>query len=580
MNLSVREIVEACGGKLVLGGAQTTRRRETVDERGNANEQEIISVQRNIGMQEKQLPQEEERHPRTEICDTRVSSVVIDSRKVEAGGVFIAVPGERVDGHRFVSQAFAAGVCLAVVQKTPEQVQEETGADCSRWGSYVLVEESLQALKDIAEYYRRKLDIPIVGITGSVGKTSTKEFIAGVLAEKLKVLKTEGNFNNEIGVPLTLLRIREEHEAAVVEMGISDFGEMHRLSKMVRPDICVITNIGQCHLENLKTRDGILKAKSEIFDFMSEDGEICLNGEDDKLSSLREVKGRKPHFFGLGGNPLEEVAAGNIESHGLWGSDAVLQLRGEILNLTLKNDKGDILLGAVRLRGIGLCRREAADRDVRVREAAGEAVELPIHVPLPGVHMVLNAAAAACVAGLFGLEPEEIRRGIAGIEPVSGRNHLIRLPEYTLIDDCYNANPASMRAAIDLLAMADTKKVAILGDMFELGEDSDALHAGVGEYAVTAGIDRLICVGENSRHTFHAAVEHGPEAIQPVYFPDREALLKALEEKQEEYIPKGSTVLIKASHGMEFTEVLKFLQERSVRRISNAHARGHFAKKF
>lgn len=159
-----------------------------------------------------------------------------------------------MDGHRFVSQVFEAGVCLAVVQKAPEQVQEETGTDCSRWGSYVLVEESLQALKDIAEYYRRKLDIRIVGITGSVGKTSTKEFVAGVLSEKLKVLKTEGNFNNEIGVPLTLLRIREEHEAAVVEMGISDFGEMHRLSKMVRPDICVITNIGQCHLENLKTR--------------------------------------------------------------------------------------------------------------------------------------------------------------------------------------------------------------------------------------------------------------------------------------------------------------------------------------
>ncbi|MCM1191405.1 MAG: UDP-N-acetylmuramoyl-tripeptide--D-alanyl-D-alanine ligase [Butyrivibrio sp.] len=521
MNLSVREIAEACGGKLVQGEMN---------------------------------------------CDICVSSVVIDSRRVEAGGVFIAVPGERVDGHRFVSSVFEAGACLAVVEKTPEQVQEETGTDCSRWGSYVLVEESLQALKDIAEYYRRKLNIRIVGITGSVGKTSTKEFIAGVLAVKLKVLKTEGNFNNEIGVPLTLLRIREEHEAAVVEMGISDFGEMHRLSKMVRPDICVITNIGQCHLENLKTRDGILKAKSEIFDFMAEDGEICLNGEDDKLSALREVKGRKPHFFGLGGNPLEEVAAGNIESHGLWGSDAVLQLHGTgscgldengvVRKETTDRDAAD---------------RDAADRDAAVREtvgretaargAAGETVELPIHVPLPGNHMVLNAAAAACVAGLFGLGPEEIARGIGGIEPVSGRNHLIRLPGYTLIDDCYNANPASMRAAIDLLAMADTEKVAILGDMFELGEDSDALHAGVGEYAAAAGIDRIICVGENARYIFQAA-ERSRQAARLTYFPHREELLKALEERREEYIPEGSTVLIKASHGMEFAEVLKFLQER------------------
>ncbi len=507
MNLSVREIAEACRGKLVLQGK--------IED------------------------------------DTCVSSLVIDSRKVENGGVFVAVPGERVDGHRFVSQVFEAGVCLAVVQKAPEQVQEETGTDCSRWGSYVLVEESLQALKDIAEYYRRKLDIRIVGITGSVGKTSTKEFVAGVLSEKLKVLKTEGNFNNEIGVPLTLLRIREEHEAAVVEMGISDFGEMHRLSKMVRPDICVITNIGQCHLENLKTRDGILRAKSEIFDFMAEDGEICLNGEDDKLSALTEVKGRKPHFFGLGGNSAEEVTAAGIESHGLWGSDAVLRFR-----LSGKPKSVD------KIAGIDSA---ADDMEVDRTEASGiaaDTAELSVHVPLPGTHMVLNAAAAACVAVLFGLSHQEIARGIAGIAPVSGRNNLIRLSRYTLIDDCYNANPGSMRAAIDLLAMADTEKVAILGDMFELGENSDALHAGVGEYAAAAGIDRIICVGENSRHTFWAAADHAEETTHIIHFPDREALLRALEEKQEEYIPGGSTVLIKASHGMEFAGVLEFLKEK------------------
>lgn len=498
MNLSVREIAQACGGKLVL--------------QGDAN------------------------------SDTHVSSAVIDSRKIEAGGVFFATIGERVDGHRFVSQVFEAGACLAVVQKTPEQVQEETGMNCSHWGSYVLVDESLQALKCVAEYYRSKLDIRIVGITGSVGKTSTKEFIAGVLAERLNILKTEGNFNNEIGVPLTLLRIRENHEAAVVEMGISDFGEMHRLSKMVRPDICVITNIGQCHLENLKTRDGILKAKSEIFDFMAEDGEICLNGEDDKLSTLKEVKGHKPHFFGLGGNPAEEVTAENMESHGLWGSDAVLRLRGFENPERVNKFAGDY-------------------RDAAVNMAADKS-EITVHVPLPGSHMVLNAAAAACVARLFGLTLEEIARGIEKIEPVSGRNNLIRLSGYTLIDDCYNANPASMRAAIDLLAMADTEKVAILGDMFELGENSDALHAGVGEYAAAAGIDRIICVGENSRHTFGAAADHAEETTHITHFPDRETLLKALEEKQEKYIPKGSTVLIKASHGMEFVRVLEFLKER------------------
>lgn len=492
MDLSLKEIAEACGGKLVLG--------------------------------------EDEK------SDRRVESVAIDSRKIDAGGVFIAVRGEKTDGHRFVSQVFQAGACLAVVEKTPEQVRSETGADWAPWGSYVLVENTLQALKDIAESYRKKLSVPIVGITGSVGKTSTKEFIAGVLGRRLRVLKTEGNFNNEIGVPLTLLRIRREHQAAVVEMGISDFGEMHRLSKMVRPNVCVITNIGQCHLENLKSRDGILQAKSEIFDFMAEDGEICLNGEDDKLSTLTEVKGRKPHFFGLGGNPAEEVTAQSIESHGLWGSSAVLRF-------SAPGEKG------------GKDKAEPAGEMAR-------ADTLQIQVPLPGAHMVLNAAAAACVAGLFGLTSEEIAEGIAQIRPVNGRNHLIRLSGYTLIDDCYNANPASMRAAIDLLALADTEKVAVLGDMFELGDNSDALHGGVGEYAAEAGIDRILCVGENSRHTFQAAKNHARGNTRVVYFPDREALLKALEEGAEEYIPAGSAILIKASHGMEFSGVLEFLKEK------------------
>ncbi len=500
MNLSVGGIAEACGGRLFL--------RDGLD------------------------------------SDMYVSSLVIDSRRIEAGGVFLAAAGEKTDGHRFVSRVFEEGACLAVVEKTPEQVQRETGEDCSCWGSYLLVENTLQALKDIAEYYRSRLDIRIVGITGSVGKTSTKEFIAGVLAEKFKVLKTEGNFNNEIGVPLTLLRIREEHEAAVVEMGISDFGEMHRLSKMVKPDVCVITNIGQCHLENLKSRDGILKAKSEIFDFMAEDGEICLNGEDDKLSALTEVKGRKPHFFGLGGNAAEEVTAEKIVGRGLWGSDGVLYFR----------HAGGPKAG-----------QSMADREETSRVTEGEGAEetaVPIHVPLPGAHMVLNAAAAACVARLFGLSGQETARGIAGIAPVDGRNHLIPLRGYTLIDDCYNANPASMRAAIDLLSLADTEKVAILGDMFELGEASDALHAGVGEYAASAGIDRILCVGENSRHTFRAAADRGQGKLCVTYFPDRESLLKALEENPEEYVPGGSTILVKASHGMEFTRVLEFLREK------------------
>lgn len=493
LNLSIFEIESACKGKLALVGADGS---------------------------------------------DRVGGVVLDSRKVTAGRVFVATVGERVDGHKFIPEVFAKGAGLVITEKTPEQVQRETGASADAWGSYILVQDSFQALKDIAEYYRSKLTIPIVGITGSVGKTSTKEFIAGVLAEKFNVLKTEGNYNNEVGVPLTLLRIQEEHQAAVVEMGISDFGEMHRLSKMVRPDICVITNIGQCHLENLKSRDGILKAKTEIFDFMAQDGEVCLNGEDDKLATINEVHGKKPHFFGMGGNPSEEVYATDVVSKGLWGSEALLHIK-----ITGGEEK------------LPETQQESHTSGSRSAETI-----LRVSVPLPGVHMVINSAAAACVAGLLGLNQEQIGEGIGKVRAIGGRNNLIRLSEYTLIDDCYNANPVSMKAALDLLSMADTEKAAILGDMFELGKNSDFLHEQVGAYAAASGAEHIICVGTNSLHMSEAAKKAAAPWQQVTYFATREQLLTALSENRENLIPKGCTVLLKASHGMQFTEVLELLK--------------------
>ena len=471
--MTIGQILEACKGTFVYGG----------------------------------IPGQEEA-----FLDTQVSSVVLDSRQVTEGGVFVATPGQRVDGHSFIPQVFEKGALLVICEKAPAE------------GSFLLVEDSFQALKDVAEAYRKTLHIPIIGITGSVGKTSTKEFIAGVLAEKYQVLKTEGNYNNEVGVPLTLLRIRPEHQVAVVEMGISDFGEMHRLSRMVRPDIAVITNIGQCHLENLKSRDGILQAKTEIFDYMSEDGYICLNGEDDKLQTVKPTLGRKIRFFGLGEDTEQQVYATDLESKGLWGSRAVLH------------------------------------------HQAGE--KYFVEVPLPGRHMVVNAAAAACVAEILGLTAEEIARGISRVSAIGGRNRLIAGRNWTLIDDCYNANPVSMEAGIDLLQMADTYKVALLGDMFELGAESDALHARVGIYAVRKGIDTLICVGENSRHMYEAALQEAKDkSAEPEqrvskvhYFATREGLLQQLQQAPEEILPMGSTVLIKASHGMHFQEIVELLK--------------------
>lgn len=479
-------------------------------------------------------------------ADTEVTLAVLDSRQVTEGALFFATLGERVDGHKFIGSAYEKGAYCVVTQKTPQQVEAEHGIAAGCWGAYILVEDTLAALKEIAAYYRSTLEIPFVGITGSVGKTSTKEFIAGVLSEKYRVLKTEGNYNNEIGVPLTILRIREEHQAAVVEMGISEFGEMSRLSKIVRPNVCVITNIGQCHLENLKTRDGILKAKSEIFEYMAEDAQVCLNGDDDKLKTVTQVKGRPVHFFGLGDNPAEEVYATDVVSRGLFGSEALLHMPAGGCDAAGQVAASETECGVL-----------VGGEEVKAHRQ--QEVQLPICVTLPGVHMVINAAAAACVGRLLGLSQDQIVEGIRKVEPVSGRSHLISLEKYTLIDDCYNANPVSMRAAIDLLNMADNHKIAILGDMFELGADSHKMHRQTGEYAAMAGIDRIICIGENARHMYEGACEAGGKEC--VYFAEKSDFLEAYRLEQEELLPADSTVLIKASHGMAFEEIVKVLEQ-------------------
>ena len=221
--------------------------------------------------------------------EKEVTAITTDSRKAEKGGLFAAIRGERADGHDFIPSVFEKGALCVISERELPDAQ----------GNYILTGSTLDALKAVAEEYLEQLGIPVVGITGSVGKTSTKEMIAAVLAQKYRVLKTAGNFNNELGLPLTVFRLREEDEIAVLEMGISDFGEMHRLAKIAKPDTCVITNIGPCHLEFLGDRDGVLKAKTEIFDFLRPDGHIILNGDDDKLSTIQEVKGIRPVFFGI-----------------------------------------------------------------------------------------------------------------------------------------------------------------------------------------------------------------------------------------------------------------------------------------
>lgn len=434
-------------------------------------------------------------------CNKEATCVDLDSRRIEEGGVFIATRGEKVDGHTFVNQVAEKGAIGVIVEKDIP--------DCPV--PYILVKDSFQALSDLAFYYRSCLDIPIIGITGSVGKTSTKEFVAGTLSAKYKVCKTSMNQNNEIGVPLTILSIRDDHEIAVVEMGISHFGEMSRLAKIVRPDTVVITNIGPCHLEFLGDRDGVLKAKTEIFEYMNPRGCIFLNGDDDKLSTVKKPYDKEIVHFGMSAS--NEIHATDLVSKGLLGSDAAISMYG---------------------------------------------FKIPVHVPLPGRHMVLNAMVAAGVAKEYKLTNEEIAKGIAGVEPTKGRSHIIETSKYTLVDDCYNANPASMKAALDLLNMADTRKVAILGDMFELGSDEKQLHSEVGEYAVNHGVDLLITIGELAECMYEGALNSTLGGGASIYcFKTKEEAVKKL----PELLKRDDSILIKASHGMHLEEIVAFLSK-------------------
>ena len=433
---------------------------------------------------------------REDLAQETAKGVVIDSRQIEPGYIFVATKGERVDGHRFIPDVFAKGALAVICEVLPEE----------DLGPCILVEDSFMALKQAAAFYRQQLNIRVVGITGSVGKTSTKEFIAAVLAEKYKVHKTAGNYNNEVGLPLTIFGIQEDDQIAVLEMGINTFGEMHRLSEVAKPDICVMTNIGQCHLENLIDRDGILRAKSEIFDFMNPKGTVVVNGDDDKLATIHEVYGKAPVTFGM--NKQNAIWADHIENRGLLGSCADIHM-------------GDDVVHAI--------------------------------IPLPGEHMIYNAMAAAAVALQFGMSKEEIAAGISHVEAVAGRSHLVEAGDKVIIDDCYNANPVSMKAAIDLLATAPGRKVAILGDMFELGENEKAMHGEVGEYAAEKGIDLILCVGELSEAMYQEAVGSGGNAK---YYETREALEAVL----NEILQQGDTVLVKASHSMAFENLVKCIQ--------------------
>ncbi|MEA4816025.1 MAG: UDP-N-acetylmuramoyl-tripeptide--D-alanyl-D-alanine ligase [Lachnospiraceae bacterium] len=426
-----------------------------------------------------------------------ITGVSTDSRKIKEGDLFIPLIGEKFDGHEYVGSALLNGAAFALSQR---KLPFDRGV--------IFVEDTKKALLDLAMYYRSLFNVKAVGITGSVGKTTTKEMVASVLSKKYNVLKNEGNFNNEIGLPLTVFNLGKEHDVVVLEMGMNHYNEIHNLAYVARPDIGVITNIGVSHIENLGSREGILKAKSEMTDFMDEGSSLVLNSDDDILTAGSFKPGIKKYWYGISNK--SGIYAKDIKPCGLSGISAVV------------------------------CFSDGSEKEVLI--------------PVPGRHMVYNALAAAKTGELLGLSPDEIIEGISGFKSQKMRMDIIHAQNgINIINDSYNANPVSMKAALDVLSEVSGLRIAVMGDMFELGEESRTMHYDTGKYAAECGIDIIVAIGAFAEMIYKGAVENGGKAY---YFRTIEDFLR----ESKDIVKPQMTVLVKASRAMGFEEIANRLQ--------------------
>ena len=430
----------------------------------------------------------------------QVDRVETDSRTIHPGSLFIPLVGERFDGHAYINAALEGGAAGCFTQRERESYLPGK--------FYIKVDSTQRALRDLARAYKKKFPIPVIALTGSVGKTTTKDMVAAVLGEKYKVLKTEGNLNNEIGVPMTLLRLGSEHEIAVLELGMNHAGEIDYLSALVEPDVVLMTNIGDSHIEHFGTREKILEAKSEIFHHARPDAFAVINGDDPLLNTL---PGRLPFSFTrIGGGAGLDYRAVDVESDG------------------------------------------ESRMTCRIVTPTGA---FPVEIPALGDHMVYPTLMAAAVGEHFGLTHQQIADGVLHFAPTKMRMNILHRGEgITILNDTYNANPQSMRAAVQVLSGAKgAYKVAVLGDMFELGPLAPALHAGIGDYLGKAGIHCLVAVGELAKHIYDAARAAGVPDCR--YCPDKEAARPVL----DSVVRPGTTVLVKASRGMAMEQLVDYL---------------------
>lgn len=423
----------------------------------------------------------------------------IDSRQVSPGAMFFALKGEHVDGHDFVDAALGQGAAAVVVSEAWRAAQ---GA--GHPGPLVVTEAPDLALGDVARAYRRRFRIPVVGITGSNGKTTTKDMTAAVLRRRFRVLATEGNLNTRLGVPLTILNLSKEHDVAVVEMGISEHGGLRYLCEIADPTVGVITNVGPTHLEFLGSVEGVAKAKGELLEYLDESSMAILNLDDLVLSKEKaRLKGRLLGF----------------------GVEKICQFRGEGLILD-QEGRGQFSLQSRNF-----------------------------HLSVPGRHNVYNALAAAAVGSALGVSLEEAAQALASFRPTRLRSQVLEAGGIRLLNDAYNANPASMRAALELLSQITVpeggRRVAVMGDMLELGPGAPAAHREVGAFAARQGLDAVFALGPLATETASGAASAGLPTGRSQAFPSQDRLVAAL----QAFLKPGDLLLLKGSRGLALEAV-------------------------
>ena len=422
----------------------------------------------------------------------------IDNRKVTEDCIFFAIKGERFNANNVAIDVLEKGASIAVVDEVNFKKEDAEGK-----GIVIKVDNTVKAMLKLANFYRRKLNLKVIGVTGSCGKTSTKDLIAAVLSTKYNVFKTEGNFNSEIGLPLMILQLTSEHDVAVLEMGMSDLGEIKRLAKAAEPDMAAITNIGLSHLENLKTQDNILKAKMEITEYFTKDNILVVNAEDERLKKLNSTDYK-----------IEKI--GYNHEYDVYASNIILREDSVKFTANCGNDKYDFEL------------------------------------PMAGKHNVLNMMLAIDIARNLNVSLKEMNDGLANLKATSMRLEVEKTDKITIINDCYNASPDSMKSSIEvLMTKAAMRRVAILGDMYELGDEAKRAHFEVGEYARDK-VDLLIVIGEHINN-----FKDGFKNDNIIMYNTKEECIKEL----KSIVKKDDVVLVKASRGVKLEDVVKKLEE-------------------